>query len=70
MNSDPRMNATTYFVQGLVAQVQGDLAKAKRYISLSIENSKALNDRSGIVSGQSALAHILRREGNFDEAVA
>ena len=55
-------------VRGQVAEIQGDWAEAKKYRVAAIEHYKVLNHRRSIAVHQSELAHILRKEGNLDEA--
>jgi predicted ATPase/class 3 adenylate cyclase len=67
---NPLSNASLYRTRGLLTKIQGDLDEAKRLILLSIENYEVLKDRRNIIRGQSEVAHILRQEGNIEEAEA
>jgi predicted ATPase/class 3 adenylate cyclase len=54
----------------LMAASTGDREKAKEYLSSALENYKSLNYRRGIAIAQSNLAHLLRQEGNLEQAEA
>jgi tetratricopeptide (TPR) repeat protein len=55
-------------MQATMAKQQGDLEEARRTILPAIENYKRLKHRRGVLMGQSALAHLLRRQGEYREA--
>jgi tetratricopeptide (TPR) repeat protein len=53
-----------------MAESKGDHEEAKKDILSALEDYKSMNHRRGIAMGQSALAHLLRGEGNLEEAEA
>ena len=53
-----------------MASFSGDLVEAKTNTLFVKENYEAMGDRRGILRSQSDLAHILRQEGDIDEAEA
>ncbi len=67
---NPRLNASTYRLHGLLAELEGDFEAAKDYTLIALENSEALNDHRSLAANRSDMGHILRQEGKFDEAEA
>ncbi len=66
--NNPYMNAVIYVIHGIVAEMQGNLDEAKRYLVRATENQVALKNHTGRLSVQSRLAHMAGREGELDEA--
>jgi hypothetical protein len=66
-----RYDATIFIsVQFRLANLLQDFEEEKRFIANALEKYQALHHRRGTVVGQSAMAHLLRREGYLEEAQA
>jgi len=52
----------------LMAESMEDHERAKKYLTSALASYKSLNYRRGIAIAQSNLAHLLRQEGNLEEA--
>jgi len=65
---NPRYNAAVYGIYGFVAEMEGDFDRAIKYYSIAVENNTAINNRIGLLSTSSALAHIARRQGDLEMA--
>jgi tetratricopeptide (TPR) repeat protein len=64
-----RYDATIFIsVQFRLAGLLEDFETEKRFITSALEKYKALQHRRGTVVGQSAMAHLLRREGRLEDA--
>jgi predicted ATPase/class 3 adenylate cyclase len=65
---NPRMNASMFAGRAQIAYLRGDVGGARQLLLTGIENSAALRDWRTVNSYRSNLAHLLRREGDVDEA--
>jgi tetratricopeptide (TPR) repeat protein len=66
-----RFDATIFIsVQFRLATLLQDFEEEKQFISSALEKYQALHHRRGTVVGQSAMAHLLRQQGQFVEAKA
>jgi predicted ATPase len=68
--NSPRAKSDIFNARAVLAIEQGNFDEAKEFISRSIENFELFNDWMSVNRGLSQLAHINRREGNLEEAVA
>jgi predicted ATPase/class 3 adenylate cyclase len=67
--NNPRINANVLQIQARMAALQGDTETAKAYFLKAIDDFRAINDLRNILHSNSDLAHLLRREGNLQEAL-
>lgn len=65
---NPRMNASLFSGRAQIAYLRGDVGGARQLLLTGIENAAALGDWRTVNSYRSNLAHLLRREGDVDEA--
>jgi predicted ATPase/class 3 adenylate cyclase len=66
--NNPYLNAIALAARAGFATAMNNLDEAKELYVQVIENSKALNERSGAVRSMSDLAHLYRREWDLEEA--
>ena len=62
---DTLFDTFIFFALTRLARSRGNLDEVKTDILSTLEDYKALNHRRGIAMGQSAMAHLLREEGNL-----
>ncbi len=65
---DSLFDTFIFFALTRLARSQDNLDEVKLDILSTLEDYKALNHKRGIAMGQSAMAHLLREEGNLEEA--
>jgi tetratricopeptide (TPR) repeat protein len=68
--NNPRFNAILLQTKANLSALQGDVEAAKKNFLEAIENSRAINDLRNTLHSKSDLAHLYRRNGKLQEALA
>jgi predicted ATPase/class 3 adenylate cyclase len=68
--NNPRINGNLLQIQARMAALQGDIETAKSTFLKAIEDFRAINDLRNVLHSNSDLAHLLRRNGKLQEALA
>lgn len=68
--NNPRVNANILQIQARIAAIQGNTEAARALFLKSIDEFTAINDRRNVLQSKSELAHLYRRTGKNQQALA
>src|SRR5215216_3153635 len=69
-SADPEASVRTEGILSRLAFYRGDLPEARKHADLMLDLHKEMGDQFSVTGHQSAMAHVARQIGNYEEALA